>query len=204
MSLPVFKAKQGSVLPLRPRGQLLKGWLPGTIVNFIPSEDDKYMDIDLAVKYPHKSSNGGLFTMNGSYELTSLFDRRFANQNEPTGLWTPDETIQLTKSEQNFDIQFDNNLQLSKLGKDLTTVNYDGGCFRLYVFERYDNEFLQSNGQRGREINWHEHVGQTLGTSPRSLFTTLDNNVVDDRPSYRVGNYGIDQNGKHYLFIVRR
>lgn len=204
MSLPVFKAKQGAVLPLRPRGQLLKGWLPGTIVNFIPSEDDKYMDIDLAVKYPHKSSNGGLFTMNGSYELTSLFDRRFANQNEPTGLWTPDETIQLTKSEQNFDIQFDNNLQLSKLGKDLTTVNYDGGCFRLYVFERYDNEFLQSNGQRGGEINWHEHVGQTLGTSPRSLFTTLDNNVVDDRPSYRVGNYGIDQNGKHYLFIVRR
>ena len=90
MSLPVFKVKEGSVLPLRPRGELLKGWLPGTIVNFIPSQDDKYMDIDLAVKYPHKSSNGGLFTMNGSYELTSLFDRRFANQNEPTGLWTPD------------------------------------------------------------------------------------------------------------------
>jgi hypothetical protein len=57
------------------------------------------MDIDIATKFPQKSSNGGLFTINGSYELKSGFDRRFANQNEPTGLWTPDEMVQLSKNE---------------------------------------------------------------------------------------------------------
>lgn len=204
MSIPVFRYKQGSVLPLRPRGDLLKGWLPGTAVNFIPSDDNKFMNIDLASKYPHKASNGGLFTLNGSYQFRSGFDRRFANDNEPSGLWTPDEYVQLTKSDQNWAIQFDQNKQLSKIGRDITTVNFDGGCFKIYTFEKYDNDFLTSDGHSGGQINWREHVGQTLGISVRSLFTTLDNNVVDEVPSYRIGTYAKDQNDKWFVLIVRR
>ena len=37
MSIPVFKQVVGSTLPMRPRGGMLKGWLPGTIVNFVNS-----------------------------------------------------------------------------------------------------------------------------------------------------------------------
>jgi len=192
------------VLPLRPRGELLKGWLPGTIVNFIPSDDNRFLNCDIAAKYPHKASNGGMFTMNGSYFFKSGFDRRFANQNEPTGFWTPDEMVQLAKGEENLDLDFDSMGLVSRLGKDLTTVNFDGGCFRVYTFERYDNEFLESNGASGGEIDWREHVGETLGTSPRSLFTTLQNNVIDEVPSYRVGNYARDDNGKWFILIVRR
>ena len=204
MSIPVFRAKEGSVLPLRPRGELLKGWLPGTVVNFIPSDDGHFMDCDVAAKYPHRSSNGGMFTINGSYFLKTGFDRRFANQNEPTGLWTPDEMIQWTKGDENFGIDFDMNGLVNRIGKDITTVNFDGGCFRVYTFERYDNEYLESNGASGGEINWRDHIGETLGTSPRSLFTTLQNNVIDDVPAYRVGNYAQDENGKWFIFIVRR
>ena len=204
MSLPIFRAKQGSLLPVRPRGQLLKGWLPGTVVNFIPSDDYRYMDVDVAAKYPNKASNGGMFTMNGSYEFKSTFDRRFANQNEPDGLWTPDERLQLVKNENNYEIEFDNNMQLSKYGKDIVTVNYEGGCFRVYTFERFDNEYIESNGHKGKEINWKEHIGETLGTSPRSLFTSLDNNIIHEVPAYRVGNFAQDQNGKWFIFIVRR
>lgn len=204
MSIPVFKCVEGSVLPMRPRGQLLKGWLPGTIVNFVPSDDGRYMDVDVATKFPHKSSNGGLFTLNGSYELREGFDRRFANQNEPSGLWTADERIQFTKNEQNKILEFDENHQLSKMGEDITTVNFDGGCYKLYTFERYDNLYLETNGEQGGEIDWKSHVGENLGTSPRSLFTTLDNNVVDEVPSYRIGNYAQDENGKWFIFIVRR
>ena len=204
MSIPVFRAKEGSVLPLRPRGELLKGWLPGTIVNFIPSDDGRFIDCDVAAKYPHKASNGGMFTMNGSYDLGPGFDRRFANQNEPSGFWTPDEMIQYSKGEENFGIQFDRAGLVSKLGKDITTVNFDGGCFRVYTFERYDNEYLESEGASGGEINWRDHIGETLGTSPRSLFTSLDNNVIDEVPAYRVGNYAQDENGKWFIFIVRR
>lgn len=192
------------MLPLRPRGELLKGWLPGTIVNFIPSDDNRFLNCDIAAKYPHKASNGGMFTMNGSYFFKSGFDRRFANQNEPTGFWTPDEMVQLAKGEENLDLDFDSMGLVSRLGKDLTTVNFDGGCFRVYTFERYDNEFLESNGASGGEIDWREHVGETLGTSPRSLFTTLQNNVIDEVPSYRVGNYARDDNGKWFILIVRR
>ena len=204
MSIPVFRAKEGSVLPLRPRGEMLKGWLPGTVVNFIPSDDGRFMDMDLAAKYPHKASNGGLFTINGSYDLLSGFDRRFANINEPTGFWTPDEMVQYTKGEENLALEFDRQGLLARLGKDLTTVNYDGGCFRVYTFEQYDNEYLESGGASGGEINWREHIGETLGTSPRSLFTTLQNNVIDEVPAYRVGNYARDENGKWFIFIVRR
>lgn len=204
MSIPVFKQVEGSLLPMRPRGDMLKGWLPGTIVNFIPSDDGKYLDVDLATKHPHKASNGGLFTLNGSYELSNKFDRRFANQNEPTGLWTPDEYIQYTKNEENMALEFDDMHQLSKMGKDITTVNFDGGCYKIYTFERYDNLYLETNGREGSEINWRQCVGETLGTSPRSLFTSLDNNVVDEVPSYRVGNYTQDENGKWYILIVRR
>lgn len=204
MSIPVFRLKQGGVLPLVPTGDLLKGWLPGTIVNFVPSDSSRYMCIDLATKYPHKSSNGGLFTMNGSYEFQSGFDRRFPNLNEPSGLWTPDEMIQWTKNEENRVIEFDENHQLSKFGKNITTVNFDGGCFRLYTFERYDNAYITSNGASGSEINWRDHIGETLGTSVRSLFTTLQNNVIDELPSYRVGNYAQDENGKWFILIVRR
>lgn len=204
MSIPVFRAKEGGVLPVRPRGELLKGWLPGTIVNFIPSDDNHFMDCDVAIKYPHKSSNGGMFTMNGSYSFRTGFDRRFANQNEPSGLWTPDERIQWTKSEENFGIEFDGMGLVSGIGKDITTVNFDGGAFRIYTFERYDNDYLESEGTIGGEINWREHVGETLGTSPRSLFTTLDNNVIDDLPAYRVGNYAQDENGKWFVLMVRR
>lgn len=204
MSIPVFKCVQGSVLPVRPRGELLKGWLPGTIVNFVLSDDGRYMDVDVAVKFPHKSSNGGCFTLNGSYELRADFDRRFANQNEISGMWTPDEHIQLTKNEENKILEFDENHQLSKMGQDITTVNFDGGCYRIYTFERYDNLYLETNGEQGGEIDWKTHIGENLGTSPRSLFTTLDNNVVDEVPSYRIGNYAQDENGKWFIFIVRR
>lgn len=204
MSIPCFKCVQGSVLPVRPRGELLKGWLPGTIVNFIPSDDGKYLDVDVAAKYPNKSSNGGCFTLNGSYELLPGFDRRFPNQNEKSGLWTPDEHIQLTKNEQNKILEFDEYHQLSKMGEDITTVNFDGGCYRIYTFERFDNKYIESNGRIGGEINWKEHIGENLGTSPRSLFTSLDNNVIDELPSYRVGNYTQDENGKWFIFIVRR
>lgn len=204
MSIPVFKHVEGSLLPMRPRGDMLKGWLPGTLVNFIPSKDGKFLDVDLAVKYPSKSSNGGLFTLNGSYELSPEFDRRFANQNEASGMWTPDEYIQYTKNEENKALEFDNANQLDKIGKDITTVNFDGGCYRIYTFEKYDNKYLETNGREGGEIDWHSHVGETLGTSPRSLFTSLDNNVVDELPSYRVGSYAQDENGKWYVLIVRR
>ena len=204
MSIPVFKQVVGSTLPMRPRGGMLKGWLPGTIVNFVNSQDGNFLDVDLASNFPHKSSNGGLFTLNGSYELSSQFDRRFANNNESSGFWTPDEYIQYTKNEQNNLIQFDNSHQLQKIGKDITTVNFDGGCFRIYTFQKYDNEYLESNGASGGEINWNQHVGETVGTSPRSLFTSLDNNVIDEVPSYRVGKYSRDENGKQYILIVRR
>lgn len=202
--MPVFKCVEGSVLPVRPRGELLKGWLPGTIVNFVPSDDGRYMDVDVATKYPHKASNGGLFTLNGSYELRPGFDRRFANQNETSGMWTPDECIQFTKNEENKILEFDENHQVSKFGEDITTVNFDGGCYRIYTFEKYDNEYLESNGARGGEIDWKSRIGENLGTSPRSLFTTLDNNVIDELPSYRIGNYAQDENGKWFVFIVRR
>lgn len=204
MSIPVFKGVEGSVLPVRPRGQLLKGWLPGTIVNFIPSDDGRYMDVDVATKFPHKSSNGGCFTLNGSYELKQGFDKRFANQNEPSGLWTPDEYIQFTKNEENKILQFDSNYQLDKMGEDITTINFDGGCYRIYTFEKYDNKYIESNGKQGGEIDWKAHVGENLGTSPRSLFTTLQNNVIDELPSYRIGNFTQDENGKWFVFIVRR
>ena len=202
--MPVFKCVEGSVLPVRPRGELLKGWLPGTIVNFVPSDDGRYMDVDVATKYPHKASNGGLFTLNGSYELRPGFDRRFANQNETSGMWTPDECIQFTTNEENKILEFDENHQVSKFGEDITTVNFDGGCYRIYTFEKYDNEYLESNGARGGEIDWKSRIGENLGTSPRSLFTTLDNNVIDELPSYRIGNYAQDENGKWFVFIVRR
>lgn len=204
MSIPVFRAKEGSTLPVRPRGELLKGWLPGTIVNFIPSDDNHFMDCDVAAKYPHKSSNGGMFTMNGSYDFRAGFDRRFANQNEPSGFWTPDERIQWAKNEENFGIEFDRMGLVSGIGKDITTVNFDGGVFRLYTFERYDNDYLELEGANGGEINWQEHVGETLGTSPRSLFTTLGNNIIDEVPAYRVGNYAQDDDGKWFVLIVRR
>lgn len=205
MSIPVFKQSQGSLLPMRPRGEMLKrGWIPGTIVNFIPSQDGKFLNVDLATSQPNKASNGGLFTLNGSYELTEHFDRRFANQNEPSGFWTPDEYIQYTKNEENQLLQFDELHQLEKMGKDITTINFDGGCYKIYTFQRYDNKYLESNGKEGGQINWYEHVGETLGTSPRSLFTSLDNNVVDELPSYRVGNYAKDEDGRWYVLIVRR
>ncbi|MBR4316158.1 MAG: hypothetical protein IKP65_04220 [Alphaproteobacteria bacterium] len=113
----------------------------------------------MAANYPDRASNGGMFTMIGSYEFKSSFDRRFANQNEPDGLWTPDETLQLAKNENNRELEFDENMQLSKIGKDIVTVNYDGGCFRVYTFERFDNEYIESNGSKGKEINWKEHIG---------------------------------------------
>lgn len=142
--------------------------------------------------------------MNGSYHFLPGFDNRFPNQNEPSGFWTPDETIQYTKGEENYGIEFDHAGLVSRIGKDITTVNFDGGCFRIYTFERYDNEYLESNGASGGEINWKEHIGETLGTSPRSLFTSLDNNIIDEVPAYRVGNYAQDENGNWFIFIVRR
>lgn len=39
MSIPVFKLREGMVLPVRPRGKMLNGWLPGTVVNFVSSSD---------------------------------------------------------------------------------------------------------------------------------------------------------------------
>jgi hypothetical protein len=89
------------------------------------------------------------------------------------------------------------------MGKDLTTINFDGGIYRVYTFEKYDNEYLNSNGEKGKEINWEEHVGELCGCSPRSLFTTLDNNVLNNPCEYRIAGVYRDDNNKKYIWIVR-
>lgn len=206
MSIPVFKMRDGVSLSARPMGQMLKGWLPGTIVNFVQLEDQdgKYLGVDWASKQPNAVGAGG-FTINGSYEFKNNFDFRFANDNEPSGFWTPDQMIKYTKSEQNYTLQFDvENHQLSKMGKDITTINFDGGVFRIYTFEKYDNEYIESNGKRGKEIDWKSKVGTLLGCSSRSLFTTEENNVLSEIYEYRIGGIYKDENGKQYIYAVRR
>ena len=206
MSLPIFRLRDGATLPVRPSGDMLKGWLPGTIVNFIQNEDDEsghYLKVDLACKYPSKVGAGG-FTINGSLQLQKDFDFRYANNNEKSGFWTADECLQNTKGEQNYALEFDMNHQLQRMGKDLTTINYQSGVFKIYTFEKYDNEYINSDGLVGGQIDWKSKVGTLMGISPRSLFTSFDNNVCEDLSEYRVGGFYKDENGKEFIYAVRK
>lgn len=206
MSLPVFRLRDGTTLPCKPIGQMRKGWIPGTLINYIQLEDDngKYLGCDWATKQPDVGGIGG-FTINGSYELKNGFDFRFANNNESSGMWTPDEGIIFSKSEENYTLEFEKiNHQLQKEGKDTTTINYEGGCFRIYTFEKYDNEYITSNGVKGGEIDWKSKVGTLLACSVRSLFTTEENNVLTELLEYRIGGFYKDEHGKEYIYAVRR
>ncbi len=203
MSIPVFKLREGMVIPVKPKGKMLNGWLPGTIVNFVQS-DSNDLCVDWASEYPNNVGICG-FTINGSYDLLDNFDFRFANQNEKSGFWTADEVVKYAMSEENYALDFDNvNKQLTRQGKDLCSIVYEGGCFRIYTFERYDNEYIVSNGASGGEIDWKAKTGKLLGVSPRSLFTSDDNNVIDELLEYRVGNFCQDEYGKWYIYAVRR
>ena len=202
MSKPVFKLCVGNTLPAIPDGDLLKGWLPGTIVNFVYSTENKYPHICLASAMTDVCGVGG-FLINGSAEFLNGFDRMFANDNESSGLWTPDEMVQLAKPDENTVQTFDSNSQLEKLGKGLVAVNFDGGLFKFYVYEKYDNDYIESNGETGGEIDWQSKIGTLFGCSPRSLFTSIDNNVCVEPMEYRVGGIFSDENGK-YILAVRR
>lgn len=202
MSIPIMRLRQGATLPVKPTGDMLKGWLPGTLVNFVQGKDGHYLTVDLAINIKNKKGCGG-FTVNGSYNLKNNFDFRFANDNQK-GFWTPDQNVYLSKSEQNYGFQIDSSKKTFIQGKDLTTINFDGGVFRIYTYQKYDNEYIQSNGQRGGQINWKNHVGQLFGCSCRSLFTTLQNNVLDQPCEYRIGGIYEDQFGKTYIVGVRR
>lgn len=203
MSRAVFRIHDGATIPAIPSGNLLNGWIAGTVVNFVYNTEGKYVYVDWAAKFPNKVGAGG-FLINGSYILKSSFDFKFANDNEPSGLWTPDETLQYTKGEENLSLEFDNKKQLSVLGKGITSVNFDGGCFKIYTFEKYDEEYLQSNGASGREIDWNAHIGELLGVSSRSLFTTFENSVLDEPYEYRIAGYYQDDIGKQCVLAVRR
>ena len=204
MSLPIYRLKQGDTVQVIPTGDMLNGWIPGTIVNFVQSENKlgTYLSVQLASKSKKLKESCG-FTLNGSCQLNNMFDYRFANDNEKSGRWTPDQNLAYTKSEQNYTLQFDENKQLSRSGNGITTINFDGGIFGIYTFEKYDNEYIESNGEKGKEIIWEDHVGELCGCSPRSLFTTLDNNVLKNPCEYRIGGVYYDQNNKKYIWIVR-
>jgi len=199
MSKPVFKITDSAKVPAVPSGDLLYGWIPGTIVNFVKGTDKKSLTVDKAHKFTNKQGVGG-FLINGSYSLKGSFPFAFANNNERSGKWTPDEMVQLSKSEENIELVYDE--LLSSQGKGLTTVNYDGGCFKVYTFEKYDNAYINSNGQSGNVINWDNHIGELCGCSPRSLFTTIDNNVLVSPIEYRIGGKFKDEQGE-YIYIVR-
>ena len=98
MSIPVFRLREGMVLPVTPKGKMLNGWLPGTVVNFVPSNNGT-LEVDWASENPNNIGCGG-FTINGSYDLLNGFDFRFANQNEESGFWTPDERVRYAKGEE--------------------------------------------------------------------------------------------------------
>ena len=206
MSSPIYKLRDTSTIQAKPTGQLLKGWLPGTIVNYVYDKENKYLAIDKAsacmTKNPDLIGVGG-FLPNGSYELKSNFDFRYPNNNEKTGYWTPDEVVNLAKSEENKTLIFDNQHLLDKSGKGLTTVIFESGCFKLYVYEKYDNDYLNSNGQQGNQIDWKSQIGQLFGCSPRSLFTSLDNNVCKSAMQYRLGGVFKDELGE-YLYMIRK
>lgn len=206
MSIPIYRLSSPPTIQAKPSGRMLNGWLPGTIINYVYDEDGKYLAIDHAAacseRVPDLDGVGG-FVINGSYELKQGFDFRFPNDNEKSGYWTPDEMVLLTKSEENKELTFDNNGLLDKCGKDLTTVVFEGGCFKLYTFEKYDNEYINSNGQSGGEINWKAYIGQLFGCSPRSLFTSLDNNVCMSPMEYRLGGIFKDELGE-FLYMVRK
>lgn len=203
MSIPIMRLRDGATLPVKPSGDMLKGWLPGTLVNYVQGKDGHYLTVDLASNMRDKKGCGG-FTVNGSYSLRNNFDFRFANDNQKNGIWTSDQNVYLSKSEQNFDFQVDSSKKTFIQGKDLTTINFDGGVFRIYTYQKYDNEYIQSNGQKGGVIDWQSHIGQLFGCSCRSLFTTLQNNVLDQPYEYRIGGVYEDQNGKKYIVGVKR
>lgn len=206
MSIPVHRLSTPPTIQAKPVGKMLNGWLPGTIINYVYDEDNKYLAIDhasaCAQRYPKLDGVGG-FVINGSYELKNGFDFRFPNDNEKSGRWTPDEMVQLTKSEENKELSFDDQHLLAKCGKDLTTVVFEGGCFKLYTFEKYDNEYINSNGTSGGQIDWKAQIGQLFGCSPRSLFTTIQNNVCLYPMEYRIGGIFKDELGE-FIYMVRK
>ena len=206
MSIPIQRITVGATLPIKPVGEMLKGWLPGTIVNFYPDTDirnNKYLCADWASKFPNNVGAGG-FTMNGSLRLNNNFNFKYANDNEPNGLWSADEQIQFTKGEENLALEFDSNKQLSYMGKNITTINFDGGVFKIYTFEKYDEDYLSSDGASGDIVDWESNIGKLMGISSRSLFTTDENSVISEPYEYRVGGVFTDENGKKYVVGVRR
>lgn len=199
MSKPIFRITDSSKIQAIPSGDLLYGWIPGTIVNFVQGSNKKYLTIDKAHKHPNKQGVGG-FLLNGSYNLKGSFPFAYANDNERSGKWTPDEMIQRAKSEENIELVYDDLLE--RQGNGLVTVNYDGGCFKVYTFEKYDKNYLSTKGQSGSQIVWEDHIGELCGCSSRSLFTTLDNNVLVSPIEYRIGGKFKDEQGE-YIYIVR-
>jgi hypothetical protein len=202
MSKAVIRICDGQNIVCKVSGELLKGWLPGTIVQAVKGKDKKYITIDVASKAPNKRGVLG-FVMNGSYSLKSGFDIFYPNQNEKGEVWTADENVKLAKSDENDVLNFDNqDKMLSEMGKGFVSVSYDGGCFKVYTFERYSNKYIETNGLEGKEIKWEDHIGELIGCSSRNLFTTLDNNIVDEPLNYRIAGVFNDENGK-YILITR-
>ena len=74
MSIPVFRVINGNTFAVKPAGNMLRGWLPGTIVNFVEGTDNKYVSVDWVSKYPNKVGAAG-FTINGSLRLNNNFDK---------------------------------------------------------------------------------------------------------------------------------
>ena len=202
MSKPVFRISNGVTLNAKVSGQLLNGWLAGTLVNIV-NGDDKYVTIDVATVKKNVQGAFG-FTLNGSLNLRNDFDYKFPNNNEKGRFWTSDESMYLSKFEENKVLNFDKkDHQLTEMGNGVVTINYDGGCFKIYTYEKYDETYLSSNGQSGKEIDWESHVGESLGCSSRNLFTTLDNNVLDTPLCYRLGGIFTEENGEKYILIIR-
>lgn len=203
MSKPVFRISNGITLNAKVSGQLLNGWLAGTLVNIVNGYDNKYITIDVATVKKDVQGVFG-FTLNGSLNLRNDFDYKFPNNNEKGKFWTSDESMYLSKFEENKVLNFDKkDHQLTEMGNGVVTINYDGGCFKIYTYEKYDETYLSSNGQSGKEIDWESHIGESLGCSSRNLFTTLDNNVLDAPLCYRLGGIFTEENGEKYILIIR-
>lgn len=203
MSKPVFRISNGVTLNAQVSGKLLNGWLAGTLVNIVNGYDNKYITIDVATVKKDVQGVFG-FTLNGSLNLRNEFDYKFPNNNERGKFWTSDESMYLSKFEENKVLNFDKkDHQLTEMGNGIVTINYDGGCFKIYTYEKYDETYLSSNGQSGKEIDWESHIGESLGCSSRSLFTTLDNNVLKTPLCYRLGGIFSDENGEKYILIIK-